>query len=414
MHPTWQNLDRLSRTYGDSFYLLNVDAFRRNYSEFLAAFRRSYPEATIAYSYKTNYIPRLGRIVSELGGYAEVVSQMEYELAVKLGVPPARIIFNGPYKEPAHLAAALHAGSIVNLDATYEVDTVEALSRDQPGRRFTVGVRCNFDSGAGNVSRFGFDIESPEFVAVLTRLRALPNCVLGGLHCHFSTRERSAASYALRVRTLLGLCARHFAEAPPRFLNVGGGFFSRMSAELQAQFAISAPTFEEYAAAIATPLAEAFPRAPRPELILEPGAALTADVMQFAARIVGLKTVRAQQFALASGSVHNIKPTLHEKNLPLRMVRNGRNGRDGPRTGEPVDIVGYTCMEHDCLQRGYTGGIGVGDYALFENVGAYTIVMKPPFIRPCPAVIACDDGYEQFEMIKRPEQMEDVFRTYVL
>jgi diaminopimelate decarboxylase len=411
MHPTWQTLDLLSRTHGDSFYLLNVDAFRRNYSEFLAAFRRIYPEANIAYSYKTNYLPRLGRIVSEFGGYAEVVSQMEYDLALRLGVPPARIIFNGPYKEAAHLAAALLAGSIVNLDAACEVDVVEALSRDQPGRKFTVGVRCNFDSGSGSISRFGFDIESDEFAAIFARLRALPNCEVGGLHCHFSTRERSAASYALRVRTLLALCSRFFAEMPPRFLNVGGGFFSRMSAELQAQFEVSAPTFEEYAAAIATPLAEAYPHSPRPELILEPGAALTADVMQFAARIVALKTVRAHHFALASGSVHNIKPTLHNKNLPLRVLRNGDGGQ---RTDDPVDIVGYTCMEHDCLHRGYSGGVGVGDYALFGNVGAYTIVMKPPFIRPCPAVVGCDDGWQDFELLKRPEEMEDVFRAYVL
>ena len=55
-----------------------------------------------------------------------------------------------------------------------------------------------------------------------------------------------------------------------------------------------------------------------------------------------------------------------------------------------IDVVGYTCMENDVLFRGFEGAIGAGDYAVFDNVGAYTNVLRPPFIRECPAILGWD------------------------
>ena len=52
----------------------------------------------IGYSYKTNYLPSLIKEMSNLGAYAEVVSRLEYDLALKIGVKPNKIIFNGPLK----------------------------------------------------------------------------------------------------------------------------------------------------------------------------------------------------------------------------------------------------------------------------------------------------------------------------
>ena len=142
-------------------------AFRTNYEEFLDAFRAIYPRSQIAYSYKTNYIPRLCWEVDRLGGYAEVVSAMEYDLALRVGVDPARIIFNGPYKSEDDLERALLAGSVVNLDADYEVALVEAIARRHPRATLTVGLRCNFALEDTHSSRFGFDVEDDGLCTIL-------------------------------------------------------------------------------------------------------------------------------------------------------------------------------------------------------------------------------------------------------
>ena len=60
----------ISRSHGDAFYLLDTEQFGLNYHELLAAFRKYYPETHIAYSYKTNYTPRLCRMIEDMGGYA--------------------------------------------------------------------------------------------------------------------------------------------------------------------------------------------------------------------------------------------------------------------------------------------------------------------------------------------------------
>jgi diaminopimelate decarboxylase len=408
----WPSLRALEREHGPSFLLLDLAAFARNCRDLLAAFRHLYPRTQIAYSYKTNYIPRLCREADRLGGYAEIVSGLEYELARRIGVDPRRIIFNGPLKEEQDLERALLAGSVVNLDATIELDLVERIAARHPGAALHLGLRCNFPLEEGRVSRFGLDVASGELEAAAARLARLPNAVPVGLHCHFSTGERSLRSYALRTRRLIELTARCFGPRPPRMLNIGGGYFSRMDPFLRRQFDCPVPSFEEYAQAVATQVAAAWPGDDGPELVLEPGAAVTGDVLRFVAKVIGVKRVQRRAVALVAGSIHVIKPTLHGKQLPVSIVRAAAGGRNDAEDG-PVDLVGYTCMEHDCLFKELEGPVAAGDYAVFEQVGAYTVVMKPPFIRAAPAVLVREpDG--SVSVARRAERFEDLFATYDL
>ena len=58
-------------------YLFNADRFIRNFTDLQNEFRQIYPNTSIGYSYKTNWMPEIGSIVHTLGGYAEVTSPME-------------------------------------------------------------------------------------------------------------------------------------------------------------------------------------------------------------------------------------------------------------------------------------------------------------------------------------------------
>ncbi|NLH00671.1 MAG: pyridoxal-dependent decarboxylase, partial [Clostridiales bacterium] len=91
-------LSELSEQFGDSFYILDIGKFIYNYKRLKSAFSSFYGNSYIAYSYKTNYIPILCRKAAELGAYAEVVSEMEYELAKRVGTEAKKIILNGPVK----------------------------------------------------------------------------------------------------------------------------------------------------------------------------------------------------------------------------------------------------------------------------------------------------------------------------
>jgi hypothetical protein len=86
------------------------------------------------------------------------------------------------------------------------------------------------------------------------------------------------------------------------------------------------------------------------------------------------------QIALAAASRYDIKPNLSARNLPLSVFHAPDSK---PRQGI-FNIVGSTCMENDCLYDNYTGKLGVNDHIVFNNVGAYTNVLRPPFINFAP------------------------------
>jgi diaminopimelate decarboxylase len=412
MKISWQLLAELENRYGDTFYILDLDKFRVNYQEFLAAFASIYPRTKIAYSYKTNYTPILCQMVDSMGGFAEVVSHIEYDLALRVGVSPEKIIFNGPYKSKSDIALALCRGSIVNLDSNYEINIVNEVASKYPERNLRVGLRCNFEVEPGIVSRFGFDVNGLEFKVAIDRLTQLNNCTIAGLHCHFHTERRSVETYGLIADKMIRIAKDYFSGSLLQFVDLGGGFFSRMSKDLRDQFHFYIPSFDEYAKAIASQFLSAFPDGDGPDLILEPGLALTADVMKFVAKVIDIKTIRSRKMALVSGSIYNIKPTKSTRKLPMTVFKSNAN-QSAQGWPEGTDIVGYTCMEDDCLFEGYRYSLGEGDYVIFDNVGAYTLVLKPPFIMPCPVVVAFDSKSGSIEKIKDREVFSNIFANFV-
>lgn len=402
-------LRALALEHGASFFLLDRKRFARDYLSLRKAFCDRYPNTQLAYSYKTNYLPAICKLVDELGGYAEVVSPMEYRLARDLGVPSQRIVFNGPFKPAPDLRGALLEGAMVNFDSQAEIDVLQTLAAENPGRRFAFGLRCNFDSGDGGVSRFGFDARAQGLFDLVAGLRRSANCVLEGLHCHYVTPAKSVQGFSAIATHMLELSDRVFPESPPRYLNLGGGFFSPMPDELKAQFGGEVPDFDDYAETIATKFRARYPDGQGPELILEPGIAVAAGCMRFCTPVVALKRIAGKPIAVAAGSVYDVKPTKHAKNLPLKVIRQRDQG------GEELadcDIVGHTCMEDDRLHAGFSGRLAVGDYLVFENVGGYSLVLRPPFIYPAAAVLALSDT--GVEVVRRPERYEDVFATFAM
>ena len=398
-----QKIQQLSDCCGNGFYILDSDKFESNYSELTGAFKNIYPNFNIAYSYKTNYTPKLCKIVNRLGGYAEVVSDMELEIALRCGVKPCRIIWNGPIKNSDAVAKLLLSGGTVNLDSAYEFDSIRSLAQAYPDNQLNIGIRCNFDVGDGVVSRFGFDVDGDDFGAALNLIKTVPNLHLVNLQCHFAKRnvEYWNARAAGMVK-VADYAASVLGYMPDR-IDIGGGLYGHMDDALKAQFSTVIPCYSDYANAAATVFAKRFPNG-GPQLLIEPGSALAGDCMRFVARVETIKTVRGKTFATVYGSQKNI--SMSGVNPPIHIIDTGSD----VTMCHDADIVGYTCIESDVLYHGYSGRLSVGDYVVFSNCGSYSLVMKPPFIFPnFPVVDICRDD---LEVIKRAECFDDIFHTF--
>ena len=146
--------------------------------------------------------------------------------------------------------------------------------------------------------------------------------------------------------------------------------------------------------------------------MLEPGSALVADTMRFVAKVISIKSVRKRHMALTSGTKFNLGSPNSTVNLPLSVYTQVGESSDR-QVYDSIDITGYTCIESDYLYRGYKGHLEEGDFVVFDNVGSYSIVFKPPFILPDVAIIEQNGQGHPNGVAKRRERFDDIFGTLV-
>lgn len=405
MDSKLQLTSNLEELYGSSFYIFDVDQLRANYIKMNAAFRKRYSSFVIGYSYKTNYVPAVLHEMAELGAYAEVVSKLEYELALKIGKDPTEIIYNGPLKNYEDISFALQNGSILNVDSFYEIELIEKYAKRNRVRRFEVGVRVNMEvqvDGQSVVqdgftrSRFGFSVENGQFERAIKQLKSIGNVDVVGLHGHCSTNKRSVEIYEQITRNLCVL-AKKYLSSTLQYIDIGGGFYGDVPRTMQTR---SIPTVDDYAEVICSVMNEYkkdFTN--EPVLIIEPGISLVVNTFTFYCKVIDVKEIGNLSYVLVAGSVHNMNPAMHSKKMPMEHIKKSVTNRKGF-----FHIVGNTCMEKDYLVEHEEGDIPQrGDYIAFTHVGAYTIVLNPPFIHERPPIIA-QKGNE-FAVARRKENL---------
>ena len=399
------NFQELIETFGSPLYVFNDKAFINNYNHLCEVFRKEYPNYNLGYSFKTNYTPHICKLVKSLGGYAEVVSDMELYVAKRIGYDNNMIIYNGPCKGEKMEEHILNGG-ISNIDNENEVDRVIELAKLHPEQIIKIGLRINTDIGAGFVSRFGIETDSPTMSRVVSLIKSQPNLKLVGLHMHVS-RARLIEAWQKRIDNILEE-ADKIIDGVPEYIDLGSGMFADMEDYLKKQFTINVPTFEEYAKVVAGTMAKRYYNSEKkPLLITEPGTTVVSRYLSLVTSVKAVKTVRGRSIAVVDCDIHNAGETCQMLKLPYTLYKT----ENGKNSGSPVDITGFTCLEQDVLFKDFPKPVCVGDIIEFRNVGGYSVVYKPPFIQPCCSMIAInEDG--TIEEIKRKETFEDIFQTF--
>lgn len=393
-------LKHLRKEYGEAFYLLDSEQFRKNFLELKEIFSSIYENFNIAYSYKTNYTPKFCKIVNELGGYAEVVSEMEMELALRCNVEPKKIIWNGPIKNINKMSKFLLMGGTVNIDSIDEAEYIQKFAKTTD-KTLNVGIRCNYDVNDGVISRFGFDIDGNDFKKVLEIISTTTNLYLINFQCHFAKRQ--IEYWSDRVTGMINLIDK--LGIVPERIDIGGGLFGKMDNSLRAQFSLNIPDYNSYAKISASVFAEYFKnKKEKPELLIEPGTAVVGDCMKFVGTVKTIKNIRKKYIASVLGSQKNIN--MSGVNPPIEVIHMGEK----TNFYNDLDIVGFTCIEGDVLYKNYSGLLAKNDAIIIGNCGSYSLVMKPPFILPnFPVLDICG---KDVEVIKRGENFDDIFHTF--
>jgi diaminopimelate decarboxylase len=409
-----EETSKIAETYGSPFYLFDESAFVKNYDEIVQAFSSRYQKFILAYSYKTNYIPYLCRIIKSKGACAEVVSRLEYDLALKIGQEPDKIIFNGPVKHYEDIELALKNHSLVNLDSWYEVGCVAEYAKRHADEEVRVGLRINIGLSDGSgvshvqeelgVGRFGFDPNADNIQRVISNLRSNANVLINGLHGHTSTTDRSVWCYEVITETLCNIASSHIPDTV-EYINIGGGIFGHIPPEMQWT---DIPSFDDYATAVCDVLKKsAWVEERNPYLVLEPGVSMAANTLSFVTKVVSVKSIRGKIFVVVDGSAFNTKPTFHKINQPYDVIK-----KTPSQEREIYSVVGSTCMEKDYLLTEINGvKLEEGDFVKISNVGAYTLVLAPPFINLAPAIVV--KGRDGCKAIRKRQSLDNMFSDYL-
>jgi len=214
----------LADSYKTPLHVVNTSRLKKNYFNFLDCFTRHYSRIEIGYSYKTNPLPAVISKLHEFGASAEVISHFELWLALRLGVPPEKIIYNGPGKSVESLDIAVKKGiKIINIDSMGEIDTLDTIA-EKYGIIQPVGIRVV--TSVGWSGQFGLSISSGAAWQAVDKIKQKPHLKLVGLHFHLGTGIKDVTIYLQAIVDVLEFDQklRRKAGINVKFLDFGGGF----------------------------------------------------------------------------------------------------------------------------------------------------------------------------------------------
>jgi diaminopimelate decarboxylase len=375
--------------YGSPLFVYSERRIKEKYRHLIDAFSLRYPKVCHAWSYKTNYLKSICRTFHRLGSWAEVVSEMEYEMAIKLGIVPSQIIFNGPFKPYKCLKRALSDGATVNLDNMDELYEAEKISTEMDSP-VTAGIRVNMSLGTSMAwDRFGFNIESGQAHHAVKRAVSGGKVKIEGVHAHVGTFLLDPDTYRLEVEKLIefSMMLKDEFGIKVKYIDIGGGFPSHN--KLKGTYLSTSdmvPIFERYAEVICDQMLAAFKPDELPLLILESGRALIDEAGMLISSVAAVKRLNNGMRALVIDAGvnllftsfwydHEIFPTV-DKGTPM----------------EEHVIYGPLCMQIDVIRTQIRlPYLEKGDSIIIKSVGAYNNTQWMQFINLRPNIVMISD-----------------------
>lgn len=403
-------LNSLDKKFGSPFYIMDGDRYKKNINDFVNAFKKRYEKVIAGYSFKTNYVPALCQIAKGEGCFAEVVSEMEYELAKKIGFE--HIIFNGPIKRPSIFKKALEHNAIINLDSEYEVDMVCEYAKEHSEAEIKVGMRINInltdENGNSTIQcglrfgRFGFpdDIIGKN----IDKLRKAGIKIIS-IHGHTSTSDRAVLNYKIITQHMLNTCEKYDLN-DLEYFDIGGGYFG---AAPEGMNLTGRPKYEDYANCVIDEVEKSeWFMTIKPYIVIEPGSSVVSNVFKYYTKVYQNKKVGKVNFVMVDGTVFDVKPTMHSNNLPHDVYRASNDSET-----YVCDVVGSTCMEKDVILKNVVlPKLTNGDFIQFRGVGAYTICLTPTFINFLEPILTLEN--DEYVEVRRRQTVEDIVSIYRL
>lgn len=412
------NTIHLSNLYGTPLHVVNEARLKKTSEAFLGAIKAKYPgEIAVHYAFKCNPVPGIIKIIKNAGLNAEVMSEYELMLALKLGYHGHEIIVNGPYKTDRLITSCLENNvRFINVDSIFELEKIDLLCNDL-NRSTEVLLRINPDfvptgmnrgsaTGDRAGSPFGLDLKGGEVIRALEMLKDMKRVKFRGYHFHIGSGIQNTDDFR---NALLGLknILNYTEDAGFHvgILDVGGGLGvpgSREMTTLELLMyqafdrlpSMSLPnkviSFGNYADAVTSGVLTLFGNKKIPELIFEPGRCITSPNQLLLLKIHQVKERKGlKKWLIADAGIGTLTmPTYYEYHEVVLCNDLNR------KVSGKVTITGPGCFAADVVYRNKPMPlITHGEVIAILDSGAYFTSWESSFGFPRPAIVSVLNGH---------------------
>ncbi|KAF4406777.1 type III PLP-dependent enzyme [Streptomyces lycii] len=401
----------LAERYGTPLYLYDGNGLR---DRITTVRDRLHPRLEVFFSLKSNPNIAVCGLLHAHGARAEISSLAELATARRAGVDPADILFLGPGKSRAELAACLDEGVYAIICESFgELALIDELARDRSvTARVALRVNPEFavkGSGltmGGKPRQFGIDAAqllgaAPEAVSALSHVRLM------GVQVYMGTRILSEDAVVENTERIFDL-AEQVADAldfPLEMVDIGGGLgVAYFDNETDLDFDLLAsqlnPVIDKFAS-----------RHPDTRLVMELGRYLTAPFGLYVTTVRYVKTSMGENFAVLDGGTNHHMAAVGigsfvKRNFPMTVL----NRTDEPATG-PWNLTGPLCTPNDTLGKKVPlPDVRPGDLIGVERSGAYGPSASPVLFlshgHPAEALVL--DG--EAHLVRDRDRPDDLLR----
>ncbi|KAM3933755.1 antizyme inhibitor 2 [Leptodactylus fuscus] len=360
----------------DAFFVADLGDVVRKHLRFLKALPRVKP----FYAVKCNSSRGVVQILAELGAGFDCASKAEIELVQSIGVKPENIIYANPCKQISQIKYAAKNGvHMMTFDNEVELSKV---SRSHPNAKMVLRIATDDSKSSGRLSvKFGAPLKSCRHLLEMAKNL---NVDVIGVSFHVGSGCSDPKAYVQSISD-----ARLVFEMASEYgfrmclLDIGGGFPGTDDSRFR---------FEEMSAVINPALDLYFPEGSAVEIIAEPGRYYVASAFSLAVNIIAKKEVNLE----SSGS--DDEDCYPNKNI-MYYINDGVYGSFNCiffDHAHPIPILhkkpspdqqsyssslwGPTCDGLDRIAENLQlPELQVGDWLLFDNMGAYTVAASSTF-----------------------------------
>ena len=410
------DLVRVVEAHGSPVQVVSGTSLARNLSAAIAPFEAGCG-CDIFYSYKTNPVPGVLRIMHERGVGAEVISPFELWLALELGVPGERLIYNGPAKSTESIRRAIEVDTLlINANSSSEIGRIRSLA-EQTGKVANLGIRISLPGMWGG--QFGIRERETAIDAIRSSLGS-SHLALSGLHFHRGGTMRTHVEFSSYIETVLAFCdlVRSRTGWTPMVLDLGGSLacptvatitgreyrFNRaFGTDLLPPDPASCLRLGEASALAYSLVDDHFSSAglPTPLTVLEPGRALSADTQMLLTSVIDVKDDAGLDHVILDAGVNIAEPVTSEYHHLLDVSRPYEVAEHHYRLTGPI------CTPADVLYNDWRlSELEPGRILAIMDTGAYCVPFSTAFSFPRPPIVMLERG--EIRVLRRSESFVDL------